>query len=167
MTQLMRWLRSLLLHRRLEREMQDEMREHLARATERLMARGLSAKQARSAALREFGNVHYIQEEARDARGARWLAALTPDARLALRMLVKSPLLSVVGGLGMAVAIAVATVFFALMTFYYSGPPVDGGDRIVTVAYRDGDDTRSSLFDYEVWKAELESIEDLAAYRRH
>ena len=87
--------------------MQDEMHEHLARATERLMARGLTAEAARTAALREFGNLHYLQEEARDARGGRWLVALTPDAKLALRMLVKSPFLSVVGGLGMAVAIAI------------------------------------------------------------
>jgi hypothetical protein len=84
MRHLMRWLRSFFLHRRLEREMQDEMRQHLDRATERLMARGLSAEDARRAALREFGNVHYLQEEARDARDGRWLEALTPDARRAL-----------------------------------------------------------------------------------
>ena len=54
----------------------------------------------------------------RDARGGRWLEALTPDAKLALRMLFKSPLLSVVGGLGMAVAITIATGFFTFGTFY-------------------------------------------------
>jgi predicted permease len=145
--------------------MRDEMRQHLDRATERLMARGLSAAEARTAALREFGNVHYLQEEARDARGGRWLEALTPDAKLALRMLVKSPLLSVVGGLGMAVAIAIATVFFAFVTFYYSDVPVEDGDRVVAVDYIDLSDYRSTLFDYQLWKDELESIEDLAAYR--
>lgn len=165
MRRLTRWLRSFFLHRRLEREMQDEMGQHLERATERLMVRGLSPEEARTAALREFGNVHYLQEEARDARGGRWLEALTPDAKLALRMLVKSPLLSVVGGLGMAVAIAVATGFFTFMTFYFSDVPIEDGDRVVGVDYIDDSDNRSTLFDYQLWKGELESIEDLAAYR--
>lgn len=145
--------------------MQEEMHQHLDRATERLMGRGLSPEKARRAALREFGNVHYLQEEARDARGGRWLEGLTPDARLALRMLIKSPLLSVVGGLGMAVAIAIATGFFTFMTYYYSDAPVEDGDRVVTVGYIEGDHNHSTLFDYRLWKDELESIEDLAAYR--
>lgn len=145
--------------------MHEEMRQHLDLATARLIARGLSAEEARRAALKEFGNVHYLQEEARAARGVRWLEALTPDAKLALRMLVKSPLLSVVGGLGMAVTIAIATGFFTFMTFYYSDAPVEDGDRVVTVGYIEGDHNHSTLFDYQVWKDELESIEDLAAYR--
>ena len=67
------WVRSILPPSRLEREMQDEMAEHIERAAARLMARGLSAEEARRAATREFGNVTYLQEEARDARGGRWL----------------------------------------------------------------------------------------------
>ena len=139
MRTLVSWLRSFLLHRRLEREMQEEMSQHVERATERLIARGLTPEEARKAALREFGNVSYLQEKAREARGGRWLEALTPDAKLALRMLVKNPALSVVGGLGMAVAIAIATGFFTFMTFYYSDPPLEDGDRIVTVEYINGD----------------------------
>ena len=46
------WVRSALLRGRLEREMQDEMAEHLERSTARLMERGLSAEAARRAALR-------------------------------------------------------------------------------------------------------------------
>jgi hypothetical protein len=161
----LRWLRSLVLHRRLERDMREEMRQHLERATERLMARGLSREEARRAALQEFGNVDYLQEQARDVRGTRWLGALSPDAKLALRMLVKNPLLSVVGGLGMAVAIAIATGLFTFMRFYYSDAPVEDGDRVVTVEYVRGDENHSTLFDYQVWKEELESIEDLAAFR--
>lgn len=99
------------------------------------------------------------------SHNGRWLVALTPDAKLALRMLVKNPLLSVVGGFGMAVAIAVAIGFFAFMTFYYSDAPVEDGDRVVTVEYIEGDHNHSTLFDYQLWKDELESIEHLAAYR--
>lgn len=46
------WLRAVLQCRRLEREMQDEMAAHLARATERFVARGMSYDDARLAAAR-------------------------------------------------------------------------------------------------------------------
>ena len=65
--------------------MQAEMREHLDRATERFIARGMSRADARLAARREFGNVGVLQEEARDARGGRWVEALIADVRFALR----------------------------------------------------------------------------------
>jgi hypothetical protein len=148
-----------------DREMQEEMREHLERATERLMARGLSREEARRAALREFGNVHYLQEQGRDARGGRWLDALSPDAKLALRMLIKNPVLSVVGGLGMSVAIAVAIGFFTFLTFYFSDAPVEDGARVVTVETGLGDTSTTRLFDLLTWKEELGSIEDVGAYR--
>src|SRR5512139_3378044 len=75
-TRALLWLRSVLLRRRLEREMQAEMAEHLARSTERLVARGLSPEAARREANREFGNVPYLQEEARIARGTHGLDTL-------------------------------------------------------------------------------------------
>src|SRR6185436_7297204 len=78
-------LRAVLGWRALENDMQHEMREHLERATQRYMAGGMSTADARLAARREFGNVTVIQEEARDARGARWLDALAGDLRFAFR----------------------------------------------------------------------------------
>ena len=78
-------LRALLARPKLERDMQAEMREHLDRATERFIARGMSPADAQLAARREFGNVGVLQEEARDARGGRWLEAVVADTRFALR----------------------------------------------------------------------------------
>ena len=76
-----------------ERDMQDEMRQHLDRATERLMARGLSQREARAEAAREFGNIGVIQEEARDARGpwSRFVSELGQNVRYGLRVLAKMP----------------------------------------------------------------------------
>jgi len=165
------WIRALFFRRRLEREMNEEMEAHLTRATERLVARGLSPERARWQALREFGNLSYLQESARRARGAAWLDALTPDLKLALRMLVKHPALSIVGGLGMAVASAFAIGFFTFLAFYFSHPPVDEGKRIVTVEHGDPlataleGDWRATLFDLQLWREELGSVEDLSAYR--
>jgi predicted permease len=65
--------------------MQVEMRDHLERATQRLIARGMSPEQARLEARREFGNVGVIQEQARDARGTRWFEAFAGDVKFAFR----------------------------------------------------------------------------------
>ncbi len=76
---------SIFGRRTLELEMQAEMRDHLERATQRLIERGMTPEQARMEARREFGNVGSLQEQARDARGSRWLEALVGDVRFAFR----------------------------------------------------------------------------------
>jgi putative ABC transport system permease protein len=81
--------RSIFAPRALNDDMQAEMREHLDRATDRLIARGMSPDEARIAARREFGNLTVLQEEARDARAARWIDALRGDLRFALRYFVR------------------------------------------------------------------------------
>ena len=100
-----RTLRSLFGRPSLERDMKREMREHLDRSTERLMARGLSAADARDAALREFGNVPSIEEDARDARGGRWFNDLRADTRFALRHFRRQPLtaLTIIGVLSLGI----------------------------------------------------------------
>ena len=81
----MRRLRAVVARRALERDMQHEMREHLAQATERFVTRGMSLADARRAAGREFGNVAVLQEEARDVRGGRWAHDMAADLRFAVR----------------------------------------------------------------------------------
>src|SRR5690348_6229495 len=85
------WTRSIVRRRAVEREMQEEMRQHLERAAERLVARGLSRADAQAQARREFGNVAYLEEEARDARGVRWAEDALQDTRYALRGLRRNP----------------------------------------------------------------------------
>ena len=116
-------LRAVVLRRRLEREMQEEMAEHLRRSTERLAARGLPPHEARRQAVREFGNVAWLQEQARDARGARWLEALAADARFALRHFARSPLTTLTMFGVLAVGICVSTLLFAFVHSYAVQPP--------------------------------------------
>ena len=78
-------LRAIVFRRSDNDAMQAEMREHLERATARLVARGMSEAAARLEARREFGNVTVHQEDAREARGTRWIDDVAGDARFALR----------------------------------------------------------------------------------
>ena len=86
------WLRALLRRGVLEREMRAEMAMHLERATEQLVARGIPADEARVAARRDFGNVGWLSEEGRRARGGQWVGALTADIRFAFRQFSRAPL---------------------------------------------------------------------------
>jgi predicted permease len=78
-------MRAVLRRGHTEREMHEEMAAHMAQATERLMARGMSKQDALLAARREFGPVGVLQERARDARGGRWIETLVGDLRHAFR----------------------------------------------------------------------------------
>lgn len=91
------------------------------------------------------------------------------DVKLGARMLVKHPGLTVVGGLAIAVAVAVSTSMF---TFIHSSVfpvlPLPEGDRIVALENWDvkkNNEERRALRDLAVWRAELKSVRDVAAFR--
>lgn len=91
---LRKYVASVVSRRNAEREMQEEMAAHLEQAAERFAARGMSTREARLAARREFGNLGVVQEQARDARGARWVDSVGGDIRFAIRQIRRAPLLA-------------------------------------------------------------------------
>jgi len=62
-------LRALFHKNRAEQDMDDELRFHLDQQIEQNIAQGMSADEARYAALRQFGNVSQLKEECRDSWG--------------------------------------------------------------------------------------------------
>ena len=91
------------------------------------------------------------------------------DLRLGVRMLLRYPVLTLVGGLAMAFAIAIGTSVFTFVTAYlYPTIPLDQGDRIVTVRLMDADagaaEHRVTL-DFSRWREQLTSVQDLGAGR--
>ena len=133
-TRLRLWLRSVLLRRRLEREMQEEMAGHLERSIERLIARGLAPEAARREAIREFGNVGYLQEEARNARGTSGLDALQRDLRFASRHFTRNLLSSLTIVAVLSIGIAINVVLFT-MVYSFDQPPsgIEPSDELVRI----------------------------------
>src|SRR5947209_17768 len=76
---------------RRDTEMTEELQHHLDLLTERNIAAGMSAEDARNAALREFGGVEQIKEVARDQRVLRWADEFVQDVRFGARMLRRTP----------------------------------------------------------------------------
>src|SRR4051812_5714391 len=99
MTHLRRFLhRIVTLFRagRAESELAREMTAHLQLLEDRFVAKGLGVEDARYAARRAFGGAEQIKERQRDARAFRWLAGWPMDLKLGLRMVLKSPGLTLV-----------------------------------------------------------------------
>jgi hypothetical protein len=77
--------------RRREEELEEEIQSHLRMAIRDRMQRGESAKEAESAARREFGNVGLIKETTRGMWGLGALETFWQDLRYGARMLLKQP----------------------------------------------------------------------------
>jgi predicted permease len=100
---------------------------------------------------------------ARVPGGFSWL-----DVKLALRMLAKYPGLSLTGVASIAMVIAVGGGFFAFVYgLLYPTIPLDEGDRLVSLENWDlerNNEFRRSLYDYGVWRDEMRTVEDMAAF---
>ena len=105
----------LRLSARLARaEMHEEMAAHLEQAIERLRRRGLDAAAARRRSA-SSGTWAHLQEEARDARGARWIETLAADVRFAFRHFARTPVTAITLILVLSLGIGVNSALFSIL----------------------------------------------------
>ena len=144
---LLRRLRLLFLRGKLDAEMREEMRQHIEEQTRRNIESGMDTTEAHYAAERTFGNVSSIQERAREARHIRFIDDFKRDARVAVRMLRKSPGFTAVAVLSLALGIGANTAIFnALQAVLLQQPPYAQPTRLVSlVETRDGSSTGGKI----------------------
>ncbi len=127
-------LRSLFRRRRVEHELDDELRYHLEQHIEEEIARGISPEEARYAALRSMQGLEQHKEECRDKRRVGVIENLGRDVRYATRMLRKSPAFTTVAIVSLALGIGANTAIFSLIDTLLIRPlPVPQPNRLVTV----------------------------------
>jgi len=164
-------LRVLFGRNRFESDLEDELRFHLDELTRRNIERGMPAEEARMEARRSLGRNDSTKNDVRKETGVlailNWLDAWGLDFKLGFRMLVKYPGLTVAGGLAMAVGIAIGLGLTSTLDALLYRPPLL--QDVVTV--RIWNVTRGArqaygarLRDFNRWRDELESVQDLSAF---
>ena len=146
-------------------DIEEERRVRLARGSSRLAVFAWSTAEISRALLWGL----------RDALVRRACAPRTrfmlswPDLKLSLRLLVRSPGLTVVSTVGIAVGIAIASAMFGYIHANFDPAlPLDEGDRIVALENWDiagNNENRRSLHDFVTWRDQMTSVVEISAFR--
>ena len=132
-------LRGLFLKRNLEQELADEIQSHLEMQIEDYQRQGMNAGEARDAALRKFGGVDQVKEKYRDRRGLPFVETFLRDLRYGARMLRRSPIVTTVAILSLALGIGANTALFSVVdAVLLKTLPVEAPDRLLVFEWQAG-----------------------------
>lgn len=127
-------LRALFRRSQVERELDDELRLHVAQLVEENIDAGMAPEQARRIALETMGNITHFQEECRDMRRVNFVDDLFRDLRYATRNLLRNPGFAALAILIMALGIGANTAVFSVVNSVILRPlSFRDPDRIVAI----------------------------------
>ncbi|MGA3045323.1 MAG: ABC transporter permease [Terracidiphilus sp.] len=178
----MRWLAQLRM--RIEmlftrgnaaKSLDAELRDHLERQIAENVAAGMSAEEARYAALQAFGNPALVRDQARATWNWNWLELMARDVRYGVRTLMRTPGFSLIAIVVMALCIGATTSMFTIVRSVLLRPlPFRDPDRLVMIYehFRDGRSNQEGFNynpvapgDFYDWRAQTHGFEDMAATR--
>ena len=137
-------LSSILRWRRVERELDEELQFHLEHKIAEGIAKGLSPKEARYAAMRTMDGLEQRKEEMRDMRRIHWLTDFLDDAHYATRSLRRTPGLTAFVVITLALGIGMTSGVFSLVDGMIFRPyPVPHPSGVLTLVST----TRDSSYD--------------------
>src|SRR6188474_3450802 len=120
-----------------ERELDDEIRGHLALEIQQRIDRGESPQQARANALKQFGYVPQMRDEMRRVWYGRWYdmaEALVQDMRVGLRSLMRAKGLAATVVITLALGIGANAAIFSVVRGVLLRPLVNRGeDRLIYI----------------------------------
>ena len=168
----MLWMRVRALFRAeaVDRDLDDEMREHLDHLIREHRAGGMTVEQARAAALREFGPIAQLTEASRDARGVTAIVNAIQDMQYGARLMRRAPGFSAAAILTVALGIGATTAMFSVVSGVLLRPlPYGDAQRLVniwsTAPARGLTRAYVAMANVNDWKARNRVFDEIAAAR--
>ena len=156
--ELTRRLRMVFHRRQLNLDLEEEMRLHLDLRRQQQIESGLSPVAANQAANRKFGNITRLKEKSMMTWGSESLESFFHDAAYGARALLRSPALTLVALLSLALGIGANTAIFSLLdAVMLRSLPVKEPAQLVLLGKGDtygisDDFARTNLYSYPFYR---------------
>ena len=108
-------IRSIFDRQNVDAELDEELRDHVELKTQQYIAAGMTPQEARRAASLEMGGLEKRKDECRDTRQVNHLENFFRDIRFGFRMLCKSPFVTVVVTIAIALGVGANTAIFSVV----------------------------------------------------
>ncbi len=169
----MRWVDQLAMKARLlfgrPREstlLDEELLFHLEQQIAENMAAGMPREQARTAALRSFGNPALVRDQTRSTWSWSWLDVWVRDVRIATRTLYRTPGFSLIAIAVMALGIGANVALFAVVRGVILKPlPFRDPDRLISLYEHTNEQFAYNSVSggvFSEWRKQNKSFSDLA-----
>jgi predicted permease len=158
--------RNLLRRKRVEADLDAELRASLQLLVDEQIKGGVCEDHARRAALLELGGLEQIKEHVRDVKGGALLGSVWQDVRFALRSLVRAPTLTAIAVLSLGIGIGANASLFSLVDrLVLTTLPVREPDRLFILYSnnRAGFSDGMSVPDFELIRASFNVFDGVLA----
>ena len=148
----------------------DELQFHLDQQIAENIAGGMSAEEARRAALRSFGNPTALRDQSRESWSWNWVEQLWRDIRIGIRTLARTPGFAIISILVIAIGIGANVALFTVVRSVLLRPlPFKDPDSLLSL-YGQDDTGRNKDWaippgDFYDWQKHTHGLEQLAIWR--
>jgi predicted permease len=166
----MSWLQRLFARRRMEIDLDKELRFHFEAQVADKVRSGIAENEGRRLTRLEFGGIEQIKEDCRESRGTLWLESILQDVRYALRQLLRSPGFTITCVLILALGIGAVTAVFSLIdAALLRMLPVKAPEQLVQLRTISPDFPGNDAFSYPAFQRlsqQTQVLAGLIAFRR-
>jgi predicted permease len=130
-------LRALFRGQQMDAEVDEELRDHLEREAEKYRREGMAPDEALRRARMVLGGSEQVKQQCRESRGTKFMDDLLQDLRYAMRSFAKTPGLTVLIVLSLAIGIGANTAIFSVINTLLLKPlPYPAPDRLAILWLR-------------------------------